>query len=137
MKLRSLSTNCAAHGFVCGKLLQRWQLWSPVNSSVQHANARVSALQSGYCALRLWSTGTVRISLNATKEANAGGQLNQYCKSTICHMQYIFVCWRPPTFYVHEIFVQTLTAMDSLTWYDVFVHMTFSYGSRCVRNILK
>ena len=46
-----------------------------------------------------------------------------------------FVCYGPPNFRTHEIFVHLRTAADSLTCFEVLVCILFSYGSRRVRNI--
>ena len=36
-----------------------------------------------------------------------------------------FRIWEPPAFRTHEIFVQTLTAANSLTCFDFLLHMIF------------
>ena len=59
------------------------------------------------------------------------------CKSRIFRQHSIFVSWGSPTFRTHEIFVQPLTAADSLTCFEFLVCILFSYGSRRVQTIRK
>ena len=76
-----------------------------------------------------------------TQLQNGAGQLcpapQQNSVNPECLYALIFVCWGLLTFRTHEIFVQTLTAVDSLTCFDFFVRIKLPYGSRWVQNIRK
>ena len=50
------------------------------------------------------------------------------------NISYALNCCGPITFRTHEIFVQSLNAADSMTWFEFLVCIIFSYGSRRVRN---
>ena len=58
----------------------------------------------------------------------------KYCKSRLVRTHKIFVRSGPPTFRTHGIFVQLLTAADSLTSFEIYFSMHFIFVRKPLRT---